>query len=100
MFKFITIISCLYTVLITNCVANENNITKIWTVENLCKINSYDILEEQGINLIKWSSESFNGNKTFNIEGQWLTNVGHYIVECELPFGSNEASLTLILTKS
>ena len=49
---------------------------------------------------MKWSSESFNGNKTFNVEGQWLTNVGHYIVECELPFGSNEASLTLILTKS
>lgn len=74
-------------------------ITKIKTVEKLCHQQSEEILEEQGISLIKWQSESFNGDQTFNIEGKWLTNGGDYIVECELPFGSDASVLTVELTK-
>jgi hypothetical protein len=96
MFKYFTLLS---TCLLSVFPVYGETITKIKTVERLCYQQSEDILEEQGISLIKWQSESFNGDQTFNIEGKWLTNGGDYIVECELPFGSNASVLTVELTK-
>lgn len=100
MIRFLVVILCVNPFFITNCFANINGIIKISIVEKLCKIRSLDALEEQGINLVKWSSETFNGDRTFNIEGKWVTNVGNYTVECELPYKSKESSLIMILTKT
>lgn len=82
------------------CWSDEQDITKISIVEQLCKEKSEDILTEQGIDVVHWQAQHFNGDRTFNIEGLWQTNAGDYIAECELPFGSTKALLTLILSKS
>jgi len=80
--------------------AENRPITKLKDVEKLCYVASREILEEQGIKVSKWQPLSFNGDRTFNIEGKLFTNGGLFIVECELPFGSNKSVLTVQLYKS
>jgi len=81
--------------------AVENRpITKLKDVEKLCYQASRDILEEQGIKVNKWQPQSFNGDRTFNVEGKLFTNGGLFLVECELPFGSNKSVLAVQLYKS
>lgn len=74
-------------------------ITRSSEVEKLCKTKSEELLLEQGITLNRWSAQHFNGERTFNIDGVWNTNAGRYLVECELPYGSDESVLTIELTK-
>jgi len=93
------ILLCFCTLISNNCLANINSITKISAVEKLCKIKSLEALEEQGIISSHWLSQAFNGDKTFNIDAQWSTNVGVYIIECELPYGSSESALSMTLIK-
>jgi len=91
---------CFLLLMPTKSWSTNKSITKISIVEQLCKEKSEEIITEQGIDVISWQAQTFNGDRTFNIEGLWKTNAGSYIAECELPFGSSKTSLSLILTKS
>jgi len=73
--------------------------TSIKAVDKYCQEQSADLLEEQGLRLITWQSEFFNGERTFNIDGRWDTNAGVYLVECEAPYGGNKRTMTLEMTK-
>lgn len=84
---------------ISTLVLGDEVFTSIKTVEKYCKAQSADMLDEQGMRLIKWSSEFFNGERTFNIDGRWDTNGGVFIVECEAPFGGNKSTMTLEVSK-
>ena len=101
MFKLLIILS-VSVLMFTSpiCWSNDHRITKINIVEQLCKETSAEIITEQGIDVIHWQAQHFNGDRTFNIEGVWKTNAGDYIAECELPYGSKADLLALILTKS
>ena len=79
--------------------AHTDAITTINTVVKLCKEKSEVILQEQGIMIKRWSAQTFNGDRTFNVEGTWETNAGLYVAECELPYGASEAVITVILSK-
>ena len=101
MFKSTLILSVVILFLTGNIAwTNENKIIKISIVEQLCKEKSEEIITEQGIDVIHWQAQHFNGDRTFNIEGIWQTNAGNYIAECELPYGSTKSLLALILSKS
>jgi|GEM_PF-6182381 len=64
-------------------------------VAQLCKEQSEEILEELGVEPHGWRSERSNSDTKINIEGQWNSRSGIYIVECELPFGADAESLEL-----
>ncbi|MGB1296732.1 MAG: hypothetical protein ACPG8A_00590 [Psychrobium sp.] len=71
----------------------------IKAVERLCRLQSEEILIEQGLVVDKWTSEFFNGERTFNVDGRWKTNGGVFLVECEVPFGGAPETMTLEITK-
>jgi len=64
-------------------------------VAQLCKEQSEEILEELGVEPHGWRSERSNSDTKINIEGQWSSRNGIYIVECELPFGADTDLLEL-----
>lgn len=77
----------------------SNGITRSSEVEKLCKKKSEQLLIEQDITVQKWTAQHFNGERTFNIDGVWITNAGDYLVECELPFASDRSALMMEITK-
>ncbi|WP_435277071.1 hypothetical protein ACMAZF_09270 [Psychrobium sp. nBUS_13] len=84
---------------ISTLVVAEEVFTSIKSVDKYCQEHSADVLDEQGLKTLKWNSEFFNGERTFNIDGRWVTNGGTYLVECEAPFGGNESTMTLEISK-
>jgi len=99
MSRLFTLLCIVISSLSTTVVIADIPITKIKVVEKLCRDQSSEFLEEQGIKLTRWQAQTFNGDRTFNIEGRWITSSGLYLVECELPFGSDKSVLTLEITK-
>lgn len=71
----------------------------IKAVERMCRLQSEELLIEQGLIVDKWTSEFFNGERTFNVDGRWKTNGGVFLVECEAPFGGAAETMTLEITK-
>ncbi|NRA62659.1 MAG: hypothetical protein HRU25_17525 [Psychrobium sp.] len=76
-----------------------SNITNGAVAEKLCKAQSEYTLTELALMPDQWRSESHNENGAFNIEGQWTTRGGTYVVECELPYNGSEELLTIKITK-
>ena len=76
-----------------------SNITNGAMAEKLCKAQSEYTLTELALMPDQWRAENHNENVAFNIEGQWTTRGGTYVVECELPYNGSEESLTIKITK-
>ena len=74
-------------------------ITRADVVEQLCRDNSEETLDELGITAEHWQAEKLNDQGQFFIEGLWVTNAGHYLVECQLRFGGREEQMTMQLHK-
>ena len=74
-------------------------ITRADVVEQLCRDNSEETLDELGITAERWQAEKLNDQGQFFIEGLWVTNAGHYLVECQLRFGAREEQMSMQLHK-